>query len=538
MKLNKNAIKEKQIWEEAKIELPQFDIEKMRALTKENPVWIHFGAGNIFRGFIAVLQQELLNQGKAQSGIIAVETYDHEIIDEIYKPYDNLNLLVLMEPDGTLQKKVVASVSESLVGDISREDSWKRLQDIFKKKSLQMISFTVTEKGYSLIDISGNYLPIVMDDFKIGLKSPKHLISKIAALTYLRYKSGKFPIAFVSMDNCSRNGDVLKNAVLTVVRNWVNNGHVEKEFLEYLNNPKKVSFPLTMIDKITPRPSKKIKDDLNNIGFKSTNIYCTNKNTFIAPFVNAEVPQYLVIEDHFPNGRMPLELAGVFFTDSKTVDMVEKMKVTTCLNPLHTALAVFGCLLDCKLIAHQMEDIHLKRLVKKIGYDEGMPVVVDPGIIDPKSFIDEVINKRLKNPFIPDTPQRIATDTSQKIGIRFGETIKTYVYRKDLKVEDLKFIPLAIAGWLRYLLGINDKGEEFKLSPDPMLEELQQYLKGIELGNIESVGDKLAPILSNAKLFGINLYDAKLAKKIEGYFEEMIMGKNSVRNTLAKYLDN
>lgn len=537
MKLSKSAIKDRQVWENAGIELPEFNIDKMQAVTKEEPTWVHFGAGNIFRGFIAVLQQELLNLGKVQTGIIAVETYDHEIIDSIYEPYDNLSLLVLMEPEGTLRKKVVASVSESLVGETSREGHWKRLEDIFKSQSLQMVSFTVTEKGYSLMDISENYLPYVVKDFKTGPESPRHLISKVAALTYLRYKNGKLPIAFVSMDNCSHNGDVLKDAILTVAKNWVDNGHVESEFLEYLNDKQKVSFPWTMIDKITPRPSEKIKDDLNKIGFLSTRILCTDKNTFIAPFVNAEVPQYLVIEDDFPNGRMPLEVAGVFFTDRETVDMVEKMKVTTCLNPLHTTLAVFGCLLDYKLIAHEMKDRHLKKLVEKIGYEEGMPVVVNPGIIDPKDFIDEVINKRLKNPFIPDSPQRIATDTSQKVGIRFGETIKTYSSSKDLKVENLKFIPLAIAGWLRYLLGVNDKGEKFKLSPDPMLDELKEYLEGIEMGNTDSVEDKLRPILSNKNLFGIDLYDVKLAEKIEGYFKEMIVGKNAVRNVLAKYLE-
>lgn len=537
MKLNKEALRERRIWKNAGIELPKFDIEKTEAATEENPTWVHFGAGNIFRGFIAVLQQELLNAGKAQTGIIAVDTYDHEIIDGIYQPYDNLSLLVLMEPDGTLKKKVVASITESLVGDTSRKEHWKRLEDIFKNESLQMVSFTVTEKGYSLTGISGNYLPDVINDFKTGPDNPRHLISKVAALAYLRYKNRKLPLAFVSMDNCSHNGDVFKKALLTVVENWVDNRHVEREFLEYLNDREKVSFPWTMIDKITPRPSEKIKDDLNKAGFESTRILCTGKNTFIAPFVNAEVPQYLVIEDDFPNGRMPLEAAGVFFTDRKTVDMAEKMKVTTCLNPLHTALAVFGCLLDYKLIAHEMKDRYLRKLVEKIGYDEGMPVVVNPGIIDPKAFIDEVINKRLENPFIPDSPQRIATDTSQKVGIRFGETIKTYASRKDLKAENLKFIPLAIAGWLRYLLGINDKGEKFELSPDPMLEELKEYLEGIEIGNIHSVADKLRPILSNKKIFGVNLYDVKLADKIEGYFKEMIAGENAVRNVLAKYLD-
>ena len=127
----------------------------------------------------------------------------------------------------------------------------------------------------------------------------------------------------------------------------------------------------------------------------------TEKNTFIAPFVNAEKPQYLVIEDNFPNGRPPLEEAGVYMTDRETVNNTEKMKVMTCLNPLHTALAVYGCLLGYNSIADEMKDNELRALVEKIGYDEGMPVVIDPKIINPSDFIHEVVEKRLPNPFVP-----------------------------------------------------------------------------------------------------------------------------------------
>ena len=53
-----------------------------------------------------------------------------------------------------------------------------------------------------------------------------------------------------------------------------------------------------------------------------------------------------------------------------------------------------------------------------------MPVVTDPGILSPEAFVDEVINVRIPNPFMPDTPQRIATDTSQKVGIRYAKRSK------------------------------------------------------------------------------------------------------------------
>lgn len=132
------------------------------------------------------------------------------------------------------------------------------------------------------------------------------------------------------------------------------------------------------------------------------------------------------------------------------------MKVCTCLNPLHTALAIFGCLLDYHLISEELNNETLRKLIEGIGYREGLPVVVNPGIISPKDFLDTVLNVRLPNPFMPDTPQRIATDTSQKLAIRFGETIKAYEASKELHTYDLTLIPLVFAGWLRYLMGIDD----------------------------------------------------------------------------------
>ena len=71
---------------------------------------------------------------------------------------------------------------------------------------------------------------------------------------------------------------------------------------------------------------------------------------------------------------------------------------------------------------------------------------------------------------MPDTPQRIATDTSQKLAIRFGETVKNYLASKDKDIKNLKLIPLVFAGWLRYLMAVDDNGEKFELSPDPLLE--------------------------------------------------------------------
>ena len=224
------------------------------------------------------------------------------------------------------------------------------------------------------------------------------------------------------------------------------------------------------------------------------------------------------------------------FTDRETVDKVEKMKVCTCLNPLHTALAIFGCLLGYEKISDEMKDPDLKKMVEIIGYREGLPVVVNPGILNPEEFLRTVLEVRLPNPFMPDTPQRIATDTSQKLAIRFGETIKAYMTKNAHAAQELKLIPLVFAGWLRYLMAVDDNGKAFTLSPDPMLEELCPYVKDVAWKDAEAE-KKILPILANEKIFGVNLAKAGLLHPVCSCFKELIAGEGAVRKTLQKYVE-
>ncbi|MEA4988963.1 MAG: mannitol dehydrogenase family protein [Anaerovorax sp.] len=536
MKLTRKGIQCAEEWNRAGIGLPQYDIDTINKNTIENPRWIHFGAGNIFRGFLAAVQQKLLNKGCTDYGIIAVESFDYQIIDKVYVPYDNLSLLVLMAHDGTMQKDVISSVSESLKADSTNTKQWERLQEIFQSSTLQMVSFTITEKGYALKQMNGEWQPVVDADMKNGPATPKHTISIITSLLYKRYQSGKYPLAVVSMDNCARNGEKLCNSIITIATNWRDQGYVEDDFLDYLKNDSSITFPWTMIDKITPHPSVDIQQMLLEQNLEDMNIVETNTGTLTAPYVNSEVKEYLVVEDCFPNGRPCLEKAGVIFTDRVTVDLTEKMKVGTCLNPLHTALAIFGCLLGYQSIAEEIKNKDLLGLVNKIAFDEGMPVVADPGIIDPKAFVKEVIEQRFTNLYIPDTPQRIAADTSQKIPVRYGKTLESYLQRNDSSIQTLTYIPLVFAAWCRYLIGIDDEGNPMKLSPDPQLLQLQKCLEGLSLGNLENYEKKLRPILKNKDIFGVDLYEVKLANRIACMFYTMLIEKGGVRKTLTSYL--
>ena len=510
-------------WEAKGYQLPKFDVKAVREKTAKEPTWVHFGGGNIFRAFPAAILNDALNTGKYDRGVIVAETFDFEVVDKAYAPYDNLSLLVSLQSDGNIEKKVIASVTEALKADYQFAD-WQRLVDIFCNPTLQMISFTITEKGYSFNDA----------DLARGMQ-PVFAMGKVTALLYERFKAGELPLTVQSMDNCSHNGDKVKAGVFAYAERWVKDGLVPEAFLSYLKDEQKVTFPWSMIDKITPRPHEKVKELLAADGFEDNDYIETEKHTFTAPFVNAEEVQYLVVEDNYTNGRPPLDLGGALYTTRETVDKVETMKVTTCLNPLHTAMSIYGCMLGYTLISAEMADEDLRAFIQKIGYIEAMPVVTDPGVLNPYEFIGAVINRRLPNPFMPDAPQRIAMDTSQKLPIRFGETIKKYIAR-GLDMSNLILIPLVLAGYARYLKGVKDDGTPFEPSPDPLLESLQAIVAPLEVGKTDQDYSCLRQFYRRKDIFGVDLYEAGLGCQIEGMVKELFVGKGAVRATLHKYV--
>lgn len=515
--------------------LPQYDRQAVCERTQRAPTWVHMGAGNIFRSFIAHAAQDSLNCGSMDTGIVVSEGFDYEIIDKAYRPYDNLCVSVILRADGSIDKTVVGSIAQSLAMDPTSAD-WTRLQEIFSAPSLQMVSFTITEKGYNLKDVQQNYLPDVLADFENGVEAPRTYMGKVTALCYTRYQAGQLPLALVSMDNCSHNGERLLRAVSDFANHWASNGKVDPGFVDYITGNDRVAFPWTAIDKITPRPDASVQQALADDGLEDVASVETARHTFVAPFVNAEETQYLILEDHFPNGRPDLRADGIYFASRDTVERFEQMKVCTCLNPLHTCLAVLGCLMGYNRISDEMQNPDLRVLIERIAYDESMPVVVHPGILDPMTFARQVIDERLPNPYIPDTPQRIACDTSQKLSIRFGNTIRAYSQSSELDVRQLKYIPFALAAWCRYLLAVDDNGNAFAPSPDPLLDTLKAQLQNVHLGDRRDFHGDLQPILCNDAIFGVDLYQVGLGTLVEEYFASLTAGPGAVRSTLEKLI--
>ena len=537
MKLTRAGIKDRAVWEKAGITLPGYDVEAVSEKAKKEPVWVHFGIGNIFRVFIGGIADGLLEEGVMDRGITCVETFDYDVVDKIYQPYDNLGLNVILHGNGTREYKVIGSLAEAVKAQASDPEQWKRLIEIFASSSLQLVSFTITEKGYALHRADGTWLPYVAADIQNGPEKATGAMAVLVAMLYVRYQVGKYPLALVSMDNCSQNGAKLRESVLTMAEEWKKAGYVDEGFVSYVSDEDTVAFPWTMIDKITPRPSERIADDLEKAGVEYMQPVITGKQTYIAPFVNAEKPQYLVIEDHFPNGRPALEKGfGVYMTDRNTVNLSERMKVTVCLNPVHSATGPLGVVLGYDLFAHMLNtNEDMMKMARMVAYDEGLPVVPNPGILSPQAFVDELFNDRFPNEYLGDTNLRLAVDVSQMVGIRFGETVKAYVTKYG-DASRLTAIPLGIAGWLRYMLAVDDAGNRYELAPDPMKEELTEQLKDIVVGHPETFKDQLKPILSNERLFFTDLYKDGVGEKIETMFREMIAGPGAVKATIHKYV--
>lgn len=510
---------------------PTYDVSAVRARTVEHPQWFAFGVGNIFRGFIARINQDLLNAGEVETGLIAAETFSDDNVRLLLTPYDNLAIAVTLDKSGDFQTNLIANLAETLYSGADAA----RLVEIFQSPSLQVASFTITEKGYRVTDAEGNLTEAVKKEIQGDLSQARNTMVVAAKLLLERFHAGATPLTLLSLDNHSHNGTVLRDAILAVVDEMVAQHLAEEDFRDWVSRETQVSFPWSMIDKITPAPSEEVADRLvHQLDIENAGRLDLGGGRFAAPFVNTEEKEYLVIEDRFVNGRPPLERAGVYMADRETVTNVENMKLTAALNPLHTTLAVYGSLLEEPSIESCVQNPLLHELISHLCYDELLPVVKDPKIMDPEAFAHEVIEERFANPYIPDQPARIATDTSQKVAIRLGTALNKY--HAQGKASELKYIPLVFAGWLRYLLGTTDAGTPLALSPDPRLDELQTALSGIQYDHFDKTAG-LTQLLHDATLFGADLYEVGLADKVIAHLDALCSGKGAVVQTLEHALE-
>ena len=139
MKLNNKGLENKNAWEAAGYALPQYDREAVAARTKQNPFWIHFGAGNIFRAFQANVVQDLLNKGDLDRGLVVAEGYDYEIVEKMNHPHDDYRRF---SPQTPCRWQLLPSQKRVTTSTVLTETSCRQLPQIWQqvRKSRPAIS--------------------------------------------------------------------------------------------------------------------------------------------------------------------------------------------------------------------------------------------------------------------------------------------------------------------------------------------------------------------------------------------------------------
>ena len=110
------------------VKLPSFDVDATRAAGARQPAWIHFGGGNLYRAFHAEIAQDVMDAGGLDRGVVVVETFSPFTVDEVYAPYDENILQVIMHEDGALEERVLASTAASLFCNPKRPDDYAQVQ--------------------------------------------------------------------------------------------------------------------------------------------------------------------------------------------------------------------------------------------------------------------------------------------------------------------------------------------------------------------------------------------------------------------------
>lgn len=518
--LCQSLLKDDSFWKEKNALLPKYDRQKT------DITGLCFSPGRMGYGHLADIVQDVLDQG-APAGLIAgVETFSMDnFVSLASSDWLSTQMIYGDEKDAVTPKIQGAMSTVLFINNNDKTLAWNRFLDFARDPKLQYATINAPEGAYGMVYHDGDFAePVsaaVKGDMEQGTVNSDP--AKWTRFALERYKAG-LKFALVSCTNFSKNGFFTGATVRTIARAWEEKGIAPKGFVKYLLDPKQFSFPNCMIDRIAVSPDDKTFETLRNLGINSS-------------IVVTEETRYWAVEDVFPNGRPAFEKAkGVFMCDSfEEVKQYEDMKLRI-LNMSHSVIAGLGVLLGYKGnygIYKAMQDKEIVGIINRI-----ISIVIDtidsPKKLNSKDFAANAI-QRLINPNIPDDPMRIAINASTKMLPRFMETFFEG-RKKGISEDRLKVILLPVAGFLRYTLGVDDKGEKYELETDPLKDMFIELQKVVKVGQPASAKN-FEKLISDKSVMGENLYsEGTLGKEMEMIAAKMLEGNDSVRKTLKELL--
>ncbi len=456
---------------------------------------MHMSVGGFHRSHQAVYTDDIL--GRAPSwGIcgIGMLLQDKANVDILQKQD---TLYTVLERSAEMDSaRVIGSMLEIMHAPPSHADVITRLAD----PAIKILSLTITEKGYCY-DESGNLNenhPMVKNDLA-NPGNPQTAMGYIAAALGKRRAAGAAPFTVMSCDNLPGNGRLTKKILLQFA------SLADKDLCKWIE--KNVAFPNAMVDRITPVTTPEIMAKLRgDFGIEDG-----------WPVVCEDFRQW-VLEDHFSDGRPPWEEAGAQMVSD--VEPYEKMKVRL-LNGSHSALSYLSYLSGHRNVDKAMADPLIRAFVRRYMDEDVTPAVPNVPGIDLDDYKDTLI-ARFSNPGISDQVQRLAEDGSQKIPNAILPCI-----RHALKTGgSIKWASLALAGWFRYLSGVDERLEAIAIK-DPLADKLIARAK-LEPGNP-------LPLLQMKEIFGDDLpASEKLVLEIRAALKSL--NEQGAQKSLQSYL--
>jgi mannitol 2-dehydrogenase len=471
----------------ASIERPRFDLSALGAGI------VHLGLGGFHRAHMArythTLMQsrpDMLGWGIIGAGLLP----NDKLMADSLQPQDNLYTLV----ERSFTQENVAVIG-SLAGVIFAGDDSAALLDAIDQPDIRIVSLTVTENGYCLNRATKQLDPahrLIREDLARP-ERPRSAIGIIVEACRRRRDAGAAPFTALSCDNIQHNGTVLKEAVLALARLR------DPALAEWIAGS--VSFPSTMVDRITPV----------TIDADRTTLAERHGITDRWPVVCETFTQW-VIEDRFPSGRPAWEDVGAQFVDD--VAPYEFMKLRL-LNASHLAVSGMGRLIGYHTIDEAMADPVMTRYMTALMDRETGPTLPPVPGIDLAQYKATLI-ERFANTAIQDTVERVNTDAPLNVLV---DPIRDRLQTG----ESVDLLALALAAWLRRVRGEDETGEPIDIK-HPLAELLRR--KALE------GGPDPAPLLGITELFGAMGTDPKLMQPVGHWLSALY--RDGARATLAQ----
>ena len=399
----------------------------------------HIGVGNFHRAHQAVYCDDLLAAGELDWGITGLSLRSSTVRDRLMAQ-DGLYTLVRL--DDPREYRVVGSVQEVL---FQAEDA-RRFIAVLASPGVSMITVTITEKGYLLVDGELNTASREFHRDLASLDEPWSVYGVIARALMGRAVQGTGPVTVVCCDNLPAGGAVLEYGTHTVL-----NEHRPSCAAWARDN---VSFVSSLVDRVTPATDDRLIEQTSSVlGIRDE---CP---------VSTEAFSQWVIEDNFAGRRPPLHLVGVEFVPS--VSMYASMKLSY-LNAAHSIIAVTGALTGVEHVHEALLNEDLMHFTRRILSEEVHRAATLPTGADGDRYIDEIF-ARFRNAAVPYKVAQVCSDSSEKIAQRWFPTIDRNLANRRLP----RGFAFVLAAWVRYVEAAFEHGNLV----DPKREALSRCLR-------------------------------------------------------------